>query len=326
MNAADSINATDRKLLQRLGILAAALFVFTAAFATLQRTYAQKFYDTTGHAKWIWAQHRMSDNLPVAFFAARDFDIPEKRVFAHLKILGDPEYTVFLNGSEVASRNVGEDRTLDFYDASALVKTGRNRIVIAVRSPQGIGGLIASIDIAPEVANWVVTDGSWKIYRTWSPEILVRDTPRVVSQSPAVIGEPPIGRWNYLALAPQELSAPFTQIQQPRESFEQIGYVPTIRTKSGVAVAGKEKERAKVFDFGPSGGHIRLTVPPKRLASDAILLRFASTPEELALAEWHLRRVVVAPGESVVVTPESYVFRYVMVFGEKDVRVEAVSR
>jgi hypothetical protein len=42
------------------------------------------------------------------------------------------------------------------------VKTGRNRIVIAVRAPQGAGGLIASIDIGPEVANWVVTDGSGK--------------------------------------------------------------------------------------------------------------------------------------------------------------------
>ena len=325
MNAADSINASDRKLLQRLAKFAAALFLLTAALFTLQRTYAQKFFQTTGHAKWIWAQHRMSDNLPIAFFAARDFDLPAGRVFAHLKVLGDPEYTVYLNGKEIATRNVGEDRALDFYEISPLVKTGRNRIVIAVRSPQGIGGLIASIDIAPEVANWVVTDADWKIYRVWSPEILIRDTPRVLSQKPVVIGEPPIGRWNYLALVRRELPAPFTHVQAARDSFERIGYVPTIRTRSGVAVAGQEKERAKVFDFGPYGGHIRLTVPPNRIASESIVLRFASAAEELGLAEWHLRRVVVAPGETEIVTPEPYTFRYVMVFGERNVRVDVVN-
>src|SRR5919206_45294 len=108
MNAADSINASDRDLMRRVTIVAAAVFVFTAAFAHLERTYSQKFLNVTGHAKWIWAPHRMS-----------------------------------------------------------------------VRAPQGAGGLLASIDIHPEVANFVVTDAAWKIYRSWTPEILLHDVPSV---------------------------------------------------------------------------------------------------------------------------------------------------
>jgi hypothetical protein len=313
-------------LLRRLGIATAFVFVFAAAFALLERTYSQKFYDLTGRAEWIWPAHRMSDNMPVAFFAARDFDLPKERIFTHLKVMGDPEYTVYLNGKEIAGRKIDQDeRSLDFYDISALAKTGRNRIVIAVRAPRGVGGLIAAIDIAPEQANWIVTNSDWRIYREWSPEILVRDSPNVYWQGPLVIGEPPIGRWNYLTLNPRELAAPPAAMQAAREEFEQFGFIPTIRTKSGVAVAGTERARATVFDFGPTSGRVRLITGAKRVASQAIPVRLANHREELARAEWTLRPVVFAPGESVVTMPESYQFRYVMVFGWKDVRAEVVN-
>ena len=323
MNAADSINATDRDLLRRLGIVAAFVFVFTAAFSTLERTYSQKFFDTTGHAQWIWAAHRMSDNVPVAFYAARDFDLPGKRYYTHLKVLGDPEYTVYLNGSEIGGRHVGEERSLDLYDVSKLVKTGRNRIVIAVRAPRGVGGLLASIDIAPEVANWVVTDGRWKIYRKWTPLLLQRDLPNF--GRPVVIGEPPIGRWNYLTVVRQELEQPVKEVLQPREVFEQIGRVPKIETRSGVAVAGVTTQKARAFDFGPgTNGRVRITIVPNRAASQLVNVRFANVREELAQTDWGLRPLILAPGESVITTPEPHAFRYVMVFNKKDVSAEVV--
>jgi hypothetical protein len=310
-------------LLRRLGIVAAAVFLFTAAFSTLHSTYAQKFYDVTGHAQWIWASHRMSDDVPVAFYAARDFDLPDKRYFTHLKVLGDPEYTVYLNGAEIAARHVGEERTLDLYDVSQLVKTGRNRIVIAVRAPRGVGGLLASIDIAPEVANWVVTDGSWKIYRKWTPRLLQRDLP--IAARPIVVGEPPIGRWNYLTVVRQELEQPVKEVLQPIGVFEQMGRVPKIETRSGVAVAGVETQRATAFDFGPaSHGRVRLTIVPNRASSQLVNVRFANELEELGQTDWGLRPLILAPGESVITTPEPHAFRYVMVFNKREVRAEVV--
>ena len=167
MTAGDSIvSDVDRELIKRVSLVLALVFAFTAAFTHLERTYARKFFDITGNAKWIWAQSRMSDNVPQAFFAARDFDLPPNRVFTRLKVLGDPEYTVFVNGTEIggrlldARRGQETERVIDTYDISQLVQTGRNRIVVAVRAASDRddrvpfqasgGGVNVDIDLAPQ--------------------------------------------------------------------------------------------------------------------------------------------------------------------------------
>ncbi|HYC58279.1 MAG TPA: hypothetical protein VEK79_01815 [Thermoanaerobaculia bacterium] len=332
MTAGDSIvSPSDRDLMKRLTIALVLMFVFAAAFTHLERTYARKFFDNTGGAQWIWAQHRMSDGEPVAFFAARDFTLPEHRVFTKLKIAGDPEYTVFFNGREVAGRRLDhnrfqqEERVLDLYDVSNLARTGHNRIVIAVRAPQGTGGLIASIDIGPEAANWVVTDDRWKIYRGWDARLLLRDVPNGYWQPPQIVGPPPIGRWNYLQTVERELTSPPMRVTPPREVFPHIGRIPLIRMAGGVAVAGTDEARGTVFDFGFTKGHVRVIDDGDRPASKAVQLRFAFASSELGLAEWNLRPIVFAPGEHVITTPEVHDFRYVMVFGGKNVRAEVVN-
>lgn len=335
MNVGDStsakiVSSEDRDLMKRLTIVLALVFAFTAAFTHLERTYAQKFFDITGDAQWIWAQHRMSANEPVAFFAARDFTLPENRVYTRLKVLGDPEYAVFINGREIAGRRVGgrrgqdEERVIDLYDISQLVKTGRNRIVIAVRAPQGAGGLIASIDIGPEAANWVVTNVDWKIYRHWDPAILLNDVANASWQPPSIVGSPPVGRWNYLAPREQPLVPPPTRAASPVDAFEQLGLIPQIKMAGGVAVAGSDPARATAFDFGFTKGRVRLIDDSDRAVSEVVNLRFAFDRAELRLAEWNLRPVVFAPGEHVVTTPEAHDFRYLMVFG-KGVRAEVVN-
>ena len=331
MTAGDSIvSGSDGALMRRLTIVLAFVFAFTAAFTHLERTYARKFFDITGDARWIWAQHRMNDNQPLAFFAARDFTLPENRVFTRLKVLGDPEYTVFLNGREIAGRRIGGrrgqdvERVIDLYDISSLVKTGPNRIVIAVRAPQGAGGLIASIDIGPEAANWVVTNADWKIHRHWDPRILLSDAGITTWQPPMIIGAPPIGRWNYLETQKQALAPPPARITPPRDSFAQVGLIPQIRTTGGVAVAGTIEARATAFDFGFTKGHVRLIDAADRPVSKAVFVRFAFDRAELRLPEWNLRPVVFAPGETVVTTPEVHDFRYAMVFG-RGVRAEVVN-
>jgi hypothetical protein len=323
MTAADSINPTDRDLMKRLTVVLVFLFVFTAAFAQLHRVYSHKFYGISGRAQWIWAHHRMSSNEPVAFFAVREFDLPENRYFTHLKLLGDPEYTVYLNGREIAGRRVGEERQLDFYDISTLVKTGRNRIVVAVRAPQGMGGLIAAIDLAPETQNWLVTDANWKIYRWWYPELIVRDPHGAAWEPPQIVGEPPIGRWNYLSPVMREMHEPPSTAAPPRETFDVIGLLPNIRTREGIAVAGADRTRATAFDFGFTTGQVRLTNAKSHFASRAVNVRFANTRGELELIEWNFRPVVFAPGETVVTTPEPHRFRYVMVFG-RGVKVDVL--
>ena len=315
---------TDRELMRRLTIVLAFVFLFTAAFAHLQDVYAKKFFEVTGKARWIWAQHRMSNELPLAFFAARDVDLPERRLYTHLKLLGDPEYTLFVNGRQLAGRRVGEERQIDFYDLSPHVKTGRNRIVVAVRASQGIGGLIGSIDIGPEAESWVVTDSTWKIYRAWRPELLVRDLPDVKWERPAIVGEPPVGRWNFLAAAPSTPEVRAETPFAPKEAFELKAQLPKIRTRSGVAVAVAEESRARAFDFGFTKGRVRITLDANRhFASRAVTFRTANLREELDAIVWTTRSVVFAPGETVVTTPEEHAFRYILVFGT-NARAEVV--
>lgn len=326
MTAADSI---ERDLARRLAVVVVFILVFTAAFAHLYRVYSDKFFGITGRAQWIWAQHRMSANEPVAFFAVRDFDLPERRIFTHLKVVGDPEYTVWVNGQELAGRlltvrrHTEPDDRLDFYDISQLVKTGRNRIVVAVRAPTGIGGLIAAIDLAPENQNWLVSDANWKIHRRWDPQLPHRDPPNAQIEAPQLVGAPPIGRWNYLEVARREPAVPPASMVGAKDSFEVIGLIPTIRTRGGIAVAVSERERATAFDFGFTRGRLRLTRERTHFASRAVNVRFAFARQELGYAEWNLRPIVFAPGETTVTTPEVHDFRYAMVFS-RGVRAEVV--
>lgn len=317
MPAADSINPGDRDLIKRMTLGLAFLLVFAAAFSQLHLVYSQKFFEVTGEARWIWARHRMSDNLPLAFFAARDVVLPERRRYTHLKILGDPEYTLFVNGREVAGRLVGaEERQIDFYDLTSLVQTGRNRIVVAVRAKQGVGGLIASIDIGPEAENWIVTDDSWRIYRAWSPELLLRDPRGMAWEAPMIVGEPPIGRWNYLPVQKRAPDPAPSIVLTPKEQFPLVAVLPAIRTRSGVAVAVADRQRARAFDFGFTTGRIRVLVDDDRaVGSRAITVRTANLREELGALDWNTRAVVFAPGERAVVTPEKHAFRYVLVYG-----------
>ena len=314
----------DRDLLKRLAIVLVFLFVFTAAFSHLVRVYSEKFFNRTATAKWIWARHNMSANEPLAFFAAREIDLPPNRVYTRLKLAGDPEYTLYVNGQEVAGRRVGEDRALDYYDLTPIVKTGRNRIVVAVRAPQGTGGLLASIDIAPETENWVVSDGQWKIYRKWDPLILEFDIAGQ-SERPMIVGEPPIGRWNYLQIAKRDAGLPPVRLQNPKEGFALMALLPKITTQGGIAVATAVRARATAYDFGFTKGRVRVSTENTSGFSRLVQVRFANGSNELGLIEWNMRPIVFAPGETSVTTPEVHQFRYVLAFA-RDVRAEVLKQ
>ena len=167
----------ERQLVRRLTIVLLALFAGVAAYSRLDLLYSHKFFDITGRAEWIWAQHQLSRETPVAFFATRNFDLPPNRQFTRIKIFGDPEYTLYFNGREIGGRRVGEESALDVYDVSKLARDRGNRIVVAARSPNGVGGVIASVDVSDEYQNVVPTGSGWAIVRRWRDDLIVRDPP-----------------------------------------------------------------------------------------------------------------------------------------------------
>ena len=68
-----------------------------------------------------------------------------------------------------------EASAMDVYDVTPLARTKGNRIVVALRSPNGVGGLIAAVDVSADYQNLAITDASWHIVKRWAPDLLVRD-------------------------------------------------------------------------------------------------------------------------------------------------------
>src|SRR5436190_22120198 len=98
----------DQRIIRRLCIIAASVFVLVFAFSRLELLYSHKFFDNTGRAQWIWQQSRLAQGDPAAFFATREFDLPPNRSFTRIKMLGDPEYTLYFNGVAIGGRHVGD--------------------------------------------------------------------------------------------------------------------------------------------------------------------------------------------------------------------------
>jgi hypothetical protein len=319
MPAAHSTNAfvssADRASMRRLTIALVVLLIATFALSRLYLLYSHKFYDVTGTAEWIWDKHRVAAGVPLAFFAVRDFELPSNRYYTKIKIVGDPEYTLYFNGVEIGGRRVGEDRWLDVYDVTPIAKTGRNRIVVAVRSENGVGGLIAALDIAPDYQNMIVSGSDWKIYRQWSDRLLLADVPSIAARPPMLLGRPPMRRWNYLERRERSLATPPQKIIQPRSVNTMIGALPEVRVINGVAVTATTRTGAVVYDFGPTRGRARLTLLDPARVSIRVKVRFANDQSELAPLEGNLQQFVFGGGERTIIDPVEQSFRYVMVYG-----------
>jgi len=304
----------ERQLVRRLTILLLLIAGLTFAFSRLDLLYGHKFFDVTGRAEWIWAQHQLSLNLPLAFFATRNFDLPPNRQFTHIKVFGDPEYTLYFNGSQIGARRVGEESAIDVYDVSAFARDRANRIVIAARSANGVGGLIASVDISPEYENIVPTGREWAIVREWRNDLLLTDPPPRLMQSAMRIGRPPIGRWNYLSRRPGAPTRPVQRIVSPKSSFRFKTAIPMVEDRSGVLVVLPRPITATVYDFGSISGRARLTMGYDNGTSRAIRVRFANAPAELRAVEGPVEPFVFAAGERTLIDPQERQFRFVMVY------------
>jgi hypothetical protein len=290
--------------------------IVVAAFSRLELLYSHKFFDNTGRAQWIWPAHRMADGDPVSFFATCDFDLPPNRAFTRIKMLGDPEYTLYFNGAAIGGRRVGDDNeALDTYDVSALARDHRNRIVVAVRSANGVGGLIAAVDLTREFANFIVTGSDWHIVRSWHDDLLVRDPPAKEIARPQLLGRPPARRWNYLVQRAAAFFAPMQRVVPPREAFDFATALPEIAVIGGTAVTVSRKTRATAYDFGPTTGRARLTVRDVGKSARSVTVRFGYSRAELFAIEAPVEQFVFAAGERTIVDEETRNFRYVTVYG-----------
>ena len=311
------MTASDHSLLRRLAIGLLVLFGFVAACDRLYLLYAHKFFDVTGRAQWIWGQQQLSRGTPVAFFATRNFDLPPNRQFTRIKVAVDPEYMLYFNGAQIGGRRIREDSALDVYDVSKLARDRGNRIVIAARSANGVGGVIASIDLTDSYKNVEPTGSAWTIVRAWRDDLLTRDPPRSWMAPPMLIGRPPIGRWNFLSQRAGVFASPPQKILSPKAAFSFKTAIPEIRDINGVPVVVPRPSSATAYDFGGTRGRARFAINYDNGVARSIRVRFANDRSELITVEGPVEEFVFATGEKGIVDPEKRAFRYVMVYGSQ---------
>lgn len=294
---------------------AGAVFVVAALVAFFWGFFRAQFNRATGEAEWIWPATKLSAGEPLAFFAVKEFEVPLNPPFVRIKIACDPEYTLYFNGEVVGRALEGSRATLDVYDVTPLARQGKpNRIVVAARSANGVGGLIVAVDYAPIRENDIVSDANWKIFAAWRDELAHRDLD-LPSLPVRVLGKPPYGRWNDLTLANRTRAALSPRRLGPVESRPAELPVTRIRVVGGVAVAVREAEQATAWDFGDFEGRCVITDSSEAaVATRVVRLRYEQAFDDFRL-DGSMREVALAPGETSYVDPRVVRARWIAMYG-----------
>lgn len=299
--------------------LVLALAALALALAARGVRVARARTAPTGRAEWIWADLGRAEIAPVAFYAARDFDLgdlPPAR--ARLLAVADEEYVLYLNG-----RRVGSDRCapgpvaappLDAYEVGPLLLPGANRLVAELRSGRSEGGFLASLVDTGSGRPLVATDPSWKVFRHAHPGLL-RGTmllTEAVGWGEAKAARswslPPTGRWGM----PRLPSGP------PRPTFAAL--TGDLQPMPGATAAPGDLvrlDRRQVFDWGREvEGYLTLELAPADRPGVGLLLAGPTAANPLALPMGAAAApVIVAPRATEWEDALPRRFRYAVVVG-----------
>jgi len=146
-------------------------------------------YLATGPARWIWLTRNLEVPGPLSFFAGREFDWNGDPVGpARALMFVDRHHVLFVNGVRVGEGEQKPGDPLRAYEFSRLLHRGRNLVLIEARSPDGVGGILFSLQLPGGTT--LVSDASWRVGR--SENALVQR-----GAAATVWGRPPMYPWGY---------------------------------------------------------------------------------------------------------------------------------
>ncbi|MEO7794884.1 MAG: hypothetical protein ABIV06_08945 [Thermoanaerobaculia bacterium] len=141
---------------------------------------------------WIWRDHDLRHVQSAGFYAVKEFDLSAAPADAEVRILGDGEYLLMLNGVRIGSNRFVSGAPIDLYRVERWLQPGRNRLVVELRSSSGAGGLWFELRSGGQ--QLARTDGSWTIYDSnWRG--LFGGRPMPPGERPRLLGRSPLGRW-----------------------------------------------------------------------------------------------------------------------------------
>jgi hypothetical protein len=195
---------------QRLALGGVAVAVTLAAI-TVHAFWTRELSHLTGRAQWIWVTDVLTPIHPQsALFVARlHLDAPPPA--ALLKVCGDREYVVYINGTAAACGWSRPGFRLDLYDVGHLLRQGENVIAAEVRSPTPVGALLLALDV----------DGKGRNVLVSGPAFLSRSefslAPSDPSDRPIPVrwGTPPRYPWGYPKPEPHPRTLDETVVEDP---------------------------------------------------------------------------------------------------------------
>lgn len=191
-------------------LLALGAGVMISAFA-VHGFWRREVSHLTGRAEWIWVTDVLDPIRPqgALFVATLRLEAPPPA--ALLKICGDREYVVYVNGTPAACGWSRPGFRLDLYDVGHLLKQGENVIVAEVRSPTPVGALLLALDVDGVGRNVLV---SGRGFVTRSRFAL---GPKDPSDRPVPVswGMPPRFPWGYPAPLPHPRTLDEAVVEDP---------------------------------------------------------------------------------------------------------------
>ena len=155
------------------------------ALVRARRTRANGF----AGARWVWIS-AAPERAPVRFSAVREFSLPATPSRAIARIFVDPRFALWLNGSLAGAGGQRPGDPPAALEVASLLRKGKNTVAIVAESPDGVGGILFSLETGDR-STAVVSGPDWSI----------DPTGRLVgtgqSRRAAVLGRPPLYPWGY---------------------------------------------------------------------------------------------------------------------------------
>jgi hypothetical protein len=187
--------------MRHLALMAVTASVVVALYG-VQRFWTRELSHLTGAADWIWVESELETVGPRAALLVGALTLEAPPPSALLKVCGDREYVVYVNGTAAACGWSRPGFRLDLYDIAHLLRQGNNVIAVEVRSPTPAGGVLLALDVEGVGRNVLISGPGFVSRRSFD---LATVGPHEVSV-PVVWGTPPRYPWAY----PRPLSHPRT--------------------------------------------------------------------------------------------------------------------